>query len=55
MINNVKPGYVNPLTMVGSGKNKQTKPIYLEGIETAEKRKNPWKRKSNPFRIPCRL
>ena len=39
MINNVKPGYVNPLTMVGSGKNKQTKPIYLEGIETAEKRK----------------
>ena len=21
MINNVKPGYVNPLTMVGSGKN----------------------------------
>ena len=39
MINNVKPGYVNPLTMGGSGKNKQTKPIYLEGIETAEKRK----------------
>ena len=39
MINNVKPGYVNPLTMVGSSKNKQAKPLYLEGIETAEKRK----------------
>lgn len=39
MINNVKPGYVNPLTMVGSNKNKQAKPLYLEGIETAEKRK----------------
>ena len=34
MINNVKPGYVNPLTMVGSSKNKQAKPLYLEGIET---------------------
>ena len=39
MINNVKPGYVNPLTMIGSSKNKQTKPLYLGGIETAEKRK----------------
>ena len=39
MINNVNPGYVNPLTMVGSSKNKQAKPLYLEGIETAEKRK----------------
>ena len=39
MISNVKPGYVNPLTMVGSSKNKQAKPLYLEGIETAEKRK----------------
>ena len=27
MINNVKPGYVNPLTMIGSSKNKQTKPL----------------------------
>ena len=39
MISNVKPGYVNPLTMVGSSKNKQAKPLYLEGIETEEKRK----------------
>ena len=39
MINNVKPGYVNPLTMLGNSKNKQAKPLYLEGIETAEKRK----------------
>ncbi len=39
MVNNVKPGYVNPLTMMGSNKNGQTKPLYLEGIQTAEKRK----------------
>ncbi len=39
MVNNVKPGYVNPLTMMGSNKNGQTKPLYSEGIQTAEKRK----------------
>ncbi len=39
MVNNVKPGYVNPLTMMGINKNGQTKPLYLEGIQTAEKRK----------------
>lgn len=39
MVNNVKPGYVNPLTMMRSNKNGQTKPLYSEGIQTAEKRK----------------
>ena len=39
MVNNVKPGYVNPLTMMGSNKNGQTKPLYSEGIQTPEKRK----------------
>lgn len=39
MVNNVKPGYVNPLTMMGSSRNGQTKPLYSEGIQTAEKRK----------------
>ena len=39
MVNNVKPGYGNPLTMMRSNKNGQTKPLYSEGIQTAEKRK----------------
>ena len=38
MINNVKPGYVNPLSMVRSGREKQGKPFYSEGVQTAEKR-----------------
>lgn len=38
MINNVKPGYVNPLSMMRSGK-KQEKPFCSEGAQTVEKRK----------------
>lgn len=39
MVNNVKPGYVNPLTMMKSGKNRQAKSFYPTGAQTAEKRK----------------
>lgn len=38
MINNVKPGYVNPLSMMGSSK-KQEKPFCTEEAQTVEKRK----------------
>lgn len=39
MLNNVKPSYVNPLTMMKSDKNRQVKPFYPDGIQTAKKRK----------------
>lgn len=39
MLNNVKPSYVNPLTMTKSDKNRQVKPFYPDGIQTAKKRK----------------
>lgn len=37
MVNNVKPGYVNPLTMKGSNKNGQTKPLYIRGNTDSRK------------------
>ena len=39
MLNNVKPSYVYQLTMMKSDKNRQVKPFYPDGIQTAKKRK----------------
>ncbi len=38
MVNNVKAGYVNPLTMMKNGKIGQTKSIHLGVFKTAEKK-----------------
>lgn len=38
MVNNVKPGYVNPLTMMGGGKDKQKNLFHTKGSQTAEKK-----------------
>lgn len=38
MVNNVKPGYVNPLTMMGSSKDKQKNLFHTDGFPTAEKK-----------------
>ena len=51
MLNNVKPSYVNPLTMMKSDKNRQVKPFYPDGIQTAKKRKGPTEQKVPQPRI----
>lgn len=38
MVNHVNPGYVNPLTMMGNGKDKQKYLFHTEGFQTAEKK-----------------
>lgn len=38
MVNNVKPGYVNPLTMIRNDKSKQAKFLHSENFQTAEKK-----------------
>lgn len=38
MVNNVRPGYVNPLTMMKSGKDRPITSLCSNGIQKAEKR-----------------
>lgn len=38
MVNNVKPDYVNPLTMIRNDKSKQAKFLHSENFQTAEKK-----------------